>query len=342
VSDVHESNDVPLSEHTTLRIGGPARRLVEAEKTDEIVEIAREADATGDPLLILGGGSNLVIPDHGFDGTVLRIATSGLRVVADDDLVEITAAAGESWDSLVGTACAEGWSGIEAMSGIPGLVGATPIQNVGAYGQDVSGSITAVTVYDRKLGAVRTLTPAECQFSYRSSALKGNDRLVVLEVTYTVEASELSQPIRYPELARTLGVDVGVRVPMTELRIGVLYLRRGKGMVLDPTDPDSVSAGSFFTNPIVPSSVAAQLPESAPRWPEGDRVKLSAAWLIEQAGFTRGYGHGNVRISSKHTLALTNRGGASAGELLDLASEIQAGVLKRFGISLVPEPVILP
>jgi len=342
LSLVHELAGVPLSSLTTLRLGGPAARLVEVDKPDELVEAVRAADASGEPVLILGDGSNLVVADHGFAGTVIKITTTGVHVAATTDLVAVTAQAGESWDALVATAVDEGWSGLEAMSGIPGLVGATPIQNVGAYGQEVAETVTAVTVYDRAAGSVMTLSPAECAFTYRSSALKRSDRYLVLDVTYTLATSASSRPIRYAELARTLGVDIGDQVRPAAVRDAVLGLRRGKGMVLDPADPDTTSAGSFFTNPIVPAELAATLPAEAPRWPAPDgQVKLSAAWLIEQAGFGKGYGDGAARISTKHTLALTNRGGATTAELLALARELRDGVQAKFAVSLVNEPVLV-
>ncbi|MGH8837288.1 MAG: UDP-N-acetylmuramate dehydrogenase [Actinomycetes bacterium] len=339
---VHELDAVLLSELTTLRLGGPARRLAEVDKPDELVEAVRSADAVGDPVLILGGGSNLVVGDAGFDGTVIKVATTGIHVQASTDLVAVTAQAGEDWDPLVSTAIDEGWAGLEAMSGIPGLVGATPIQNVGAYGQEVAETVTSVTAYDRAAGEVTVLQPADCAFSYRNSALKGNDRYVVIDVTYTLARSGQSRPVRYQELARALDAEIGDQVPAAAVRAAVLGLRRRKGMVLDPNDPDATSAGSFFTNPIVPAEVAARLPVEVPRWPAPDgQVKVSAAWLIERAGFAKGYGHGAARISTKHTLALTNRGGATTAELLALARELRDGVQAKFGITLVNEPVLI-
>lgn len=339
---MRELAGVPLSTLTTLRLGGPARRLIEVEKPDELVEAVQAADTAGEPVLILGGGSNLVVGDAGFDGTVIKIATTGVHVLTTTDLVAVTAQAGEDWDGLVATVVDEGWAGLEAMSGIPGLVGATPIQNVGAYGQEVAETVTSVTAYDREVGAVTPLRPADCAFGYRSSALKGDDRYVVIDVTYTLARGGMSRPIRYPELARRLDVEIGDQVPPAAVRAAVLGLRRGKGMVLDPSDPDATSAGSFFTNPIVPAEVAATLPAELPRWPAPDgQVKVSAAWLIEQAGFGKGYGNGAARISTKHTLALTNRGGATTAELLGLARELRDGVQAKFGITLVNEPVLV-
>ena len=339
---MHELAGVPLSTLTTLRLGGPARRLAEVDKPDELVEAVRAADAVGEPVLILGGGSNVVVADAGFDGAVIKIATAGIHVQPSTDLVAVTVQAGEDWDALVATAIQEGWAGLEAMSGIPGLVGATPIQNVGAYGQEVAETVTSVTAYNRTVGEVTVLQPADCAFSYRNSALKGNDRFVVLDVTYTLVRSRQSGPVRYPELAGALDVEVGAQVSAAAVRAAVLGLRRRKGMVLDPSDPDATSAGSFFTNPIVSTDVAARLPADVPRWPAPDgQVKVSAAWLIERAGFARGYGHGAARISTKHTLALTNRGGATTAELLALARELRDGVRARFGITLENEPVLV-
>jgi UDP-N-acetylmuramate dehydrogenase len=334
--------DVPLAGLTTLRVGGAARRLIEVETADEVVAAVTAADRSGEPLLVLGGGSNLVVADTGFPGTVVRIGTRGVTARRHDNRVRLVVQAGEEWDAVVARAVAEGWAGIEALSGIPGRAGATPIQNVGAYGQEVSETIRRVRTLDRSTGQVREHVPAECGFSYRHSVFKESARKVVLEVEYELVRSRLGGPVRYAELARALGVEVGARVPMREVRDAVLGLRRGKGMVIDPADPDSVSAGSFFTNPILPSVTAAALPTDAPRWPQEDgRVKTSAAWLIERAGFGKGYGNGHARISSKHTLALTNRGAATTAELIRLAREVRDGVRAKFGVDLAPEPVLV-
>ena len=260
--------------------------------------------------------------------------------VGDD--VRVTVEAGEPWDAFVARCVADGLSGVEFLSGVPGLAGATPIQNVGAYGQEVAETITGVRVLDRSAGQVRDLSPDQCRFTYRNSAFKGNDRYVVLAVTFRLRRSRLSAPVAYAEVARTLGVAAGERVPLEEARATVLGLRAGKGMVLAESDHDTWSAGSFFTNPLVSEETAARLPESAPRWPGGDgRVKVSAAWLIEHAGFGKGYGGGRAGISTKHTLALTNRGGATTAELLALAREIRDGVAAGFGIELAHEPVLV-
>jgi UDP-N-acetylmuramate dehydrogenase len=333
-----------LADHTTLRVGGPARRMITVETEAELVEATADLDATGEPLLVLGGGSNLLVGDGGFDGTVVKIATRG---VAEDTAAcsgaVITVAAGEPWDPLVSRAIERGWSGIETMSGIPGLAGATPIQNVGAYGAEVSELISMVRTLDRSTGQRKTFFPIECGFGYRTSRFKSHPgRFVVLSVTFQLPLGSMSQPIRYPELARMLGVAVGQRAPAAEVRQAVLALRSAKGMVLVEDDHDTWSVGSFFTNPILSEATALALPPDAPRFSQpGGMVKTSAAWLIEQTGFGKGYGRGAARLSGKHTLALTNRGGASAAELLSLAREIRNGVQARFGIELVPEPVLV-
>ncbi|WP_182907226.1 UDP-N-acetylmuramate dehydrogenase [Microbispora sp. H13382] len=338
---------VPLAPYTTLRTGGPARAFTQAETQDELVATVAEADRADEPVLVLGGGSNLVVSDDGFDGLVVRVATRGVHVTAEDGRALVTVQAGEDWDALAARCVAEGWSGVECLSGVPGLVGSTPIQNVGAYGQDVSQTVTGVRVYDRTTGQVRDLTAAECGFAYRHSAFKQDPgRHVVLAVTYALERSPLSGPVAYRELAVRLGVEIGERVPLSDAREAVLGLRRGKGMVLDPGDPDTRSAGSFFTNPVLGPDEAAALALRAPghpRWdmPDGT-VKVPAAWLIENAGFPKGYEKGRARISTKHTLALTNpTGEAGADELLALAREVRDGVHEKFGVWLVNEPVLV-
>ena len=339
-----------LSDLTTLRLGGPAARYLEATSEQALIDAVTEADRAGERLLVLAGGSNLVVADEGFPGTVVRIATRG--TTREGATLEV--AAGEPWDPLVADCVAGGLAGVECLAGIPGSVGATPIQNVGAYGQDVAETISAVRVLDRADGAVRTLASGDCGFTYRSSAFKREPgRWVVLAVSFALEASERSAPIRYPELARTLGVEVGARAPLADVREAVLALRRGKGMVLDPGDADTVSAGSFFTNPVLDAEAFAALRARAaeragadtppPAWPDADgHVKTSAAWLIERAGFHRGHGNPEgIAISSKHTLALTNRGAGTTAELVALAREIAGGVQDAFGVALVPEPVLV-
>ena len=341
---------VRLAELTTLRLGGPARAVLAPLTEAQLVATVLDLDRSGRPLLLVGGGSNLVVADDGFDGTVVRLLNRGVSEAVGTSgsagcvlpTVEVTAAAGEPWDELVLRTVEAGLAGLEALSGIPGLVGATPIQNVGAYGQEVAQTVVRLRALDRDAGEVRTLSAAECGFGYRSSAFRGDDRLVVLEVTFGLRRSDESSPVRYAELAASLGLPVGTTAPLADVRAAVLRLRRAKGMVVDPLDPDSVSAGSFFTNPVLSPEAAAALPELAPRYPAADgRTKTSAAWLIEQAGFAKGYGTGRVRISTKHSLALTTAEGATTSDLLALAREIRSGVLARFGIELTAEPVLV-
>jgi len=351
---VETSTPTLLRDLTTLRLGGPAGRLVDAADEDALVAAVRRADRAAEPLLVLAGGSNLVVADAGFPGTVVRVATRGVTAAgAGDGRVRLEVQAGEPWDPFVAGAAADGLAGVECLAGIPGSVGATPIQNVGAYGQDVAETIRSVRVLDRERDAVADLGPEACGFTYRSSAFKrAPGRWVVLAVTFELERSDRSAPIRYAELARRLGVELGDRAPLTAVRDAVLALRRGKGMVLDPEDPDSVSAGSFFVNPILSADEFAELGRRAaarlgddvriPEWPDADgSVKTSAAWLIERAGFHRGYGDGRAGISSKHTLAIVNRGGATSAELVALARELRDGVRDTFGVTLHPEPTLI-
>ncbi|MER7248476.1 UDP-N-acetylmuramate dehydrogenase [Kribbella sp. NPDC000426] len=333
---------VSLADYTTLRIGGSADKFVEVSTEDDLITAVRDADAAGEPVLLLSGGSNVVIGDDGFRGTVIKIATTGIRVDADmcsGAMVHI--AAGEDWDGVVQRAIAEEWSGLESMSGIPGLTGSTPVQNVGAYGHEVAETIASVRVWDRVLGKVQTMFAADCGFSYRNSRFKADpSRYVVLEVTFQLTLGDLSAEVGYAELARVLDVEPGSRAPMTEVREAVLGLRRSKGMVLDPADHDTWSAGSFFTNPIL--DTPAEVPAGAPQWPQPDgRVKTSAAWLIEHAGVSKGYAIGAAAVSSKHTLALTNQGGATAKELLTLATHVRTQVQHSFNITLINEPVLV-
>ena len=316
-----------LAALTTLRVGGPAASFVEARTEDELIDAARDA------ALVMAGGSNLVVADGGVSGRVVRIATRSV----ERDGTRLTVAAGEDWDALVARCVAEGLQGFECLSGIPGSVGATPIQNVGAYGQEVAETVVSVRVFDRETGRVEVMSPAECGFGYRTSVFKYHDRRVVLSVTFELREATESGPLRYAELARALDIPAGGTAPLADVREAVLALRRAKGMVIDDADPDSVSAGSFFTNPIL-----ATAPEGAPAWPDADgRVKTSAAWLIERSGFHKGYGNGRVGISTKHTLAIVNRGGATTAELIAFAREIAGGVRRRFGIALHPEPVLV-
>jgi UDP-N-acetylmuramate dehydrogenase len=334
-------NDVALSAYTTLGLGGAAERMVTVYDEDQAVEAVRAATGA---LLVLGGGSNLVVADDGFAGTVVRIASRGRSTSYDGDDVRLEVAAGEDWDALVEWCVGEQLAGVECLAGIPGRVGATPIQNVGAYGQDVSETVVSVRAYDRDTDEVRTVD--DCRFAYRSSRFKAEaPRWVVLSVSYLMARSTESRPVRYAELARTLGIEVGGTAPLAEVRDAVLSLRRGKGMVLDPHDVDTRSAGSFFTNPLLqPEQLDALRARGAepPSYPESDgREKVPAAWLIEQAGFGKGDFDGPVGISSKHALALVNRGGARTEDLLRVARAIRDGVRDRFGVDLVPEPVLV-
>lgn len=345
-----------LSSLTTSAVGGPAARFEVARTEAEIIDAVRSADAAGEPLLIIAGGSNLVVSDDGYPGTVLKIASEGLAVNSADSCggVSVQVQAGHPWDAFVDHAVHHAWSGVEALSGIPGSAGATPVQNVGAYGQDVSQTIWQVRTWDREAGAVRTFVPSELKFAYRDSILKqttvnGSPRYVVLTVEFQLALGRMGAPVRYAELARALGVEQGQRAYATDVRREVLRLRASKGMVLDPGDRDTYSTGSFFTNPVLTEAEAATLPEGAPRYPAGEGlVKTSAAWLIDHAGFPKGYGlapdsvsGGRASLSTKHTLALTNRGDATAKDLLALAREVRDGVRARFGIELHNEPLLI-
>jgi UDP-N-acetylmuramate dehydrogenase len=331
----------PLSGLTTLRVGGPADATVVVETEADLIDVVASADAAGEPITVLGGGSNVVVADAGLPGTVVVVRTQGIEVSVDGCAgAWVTVAAGESWDEFVSRAVAEEWSGIEALSGIPGLTGGTPIQNVGAYGQEVADTIARVTVYDRVARRTEVMAAGDCGFGYRMSRFKRDSRYVVVSVTFQFPLGSLSAPIAYAELADRLGVVPGERASSRDVRDAVLDLRKGKGMVLDPADHDTWSVGSFFTNPVVDPG---HVPEGAPAWPQPDgSIKTSAAWLVEQAGFPRGYPEGGAaRLSTKHTLAITNRGSASAADVLALAREIRTGVRDRFGIELAPEPILL-
>ena len=361
-----------LAQYTTLGLGGPAKTFVTAATDEGLIQAVRTADAAGEPVLILGGGSNLVIGDEGFPGTAVHVSTRGVSYARTGDGVEVTVAAGENWDDIVAATVSEGLAGLECLSGIPGLAGATPIQNVGAYGQEVSEAIASVRVFDRLTGTTATLPNDRCQFSYRTSMFKQatvpaavsastatpvatalGARYVVLGVAFKLhDEGKLSRPVQYAGLATELGVKIGDRVPCADARQAVLTIRAQKGMVVSPEDPDSRSAGSFFTNPIVDAGQLAHVESVAsdrglgpvPRFPASGEnlVKIPAAWLIERSGFTKGYGTpGGARVSSKHTLALVNGGAATTGDLLALAREIVRGTHAAFGITLVPEPILV-
>ena len=380
VSGPHDAT--VLAGYTTIGLGGPAERFVAARSEAELIDAVRSADEASEPVLVLGGGSNLVISDAGFPGTVIHVNTRGLRsAVAGDGAVDVTVAAGEDWDDVVAAAVADGLAGLEPLSGIPGRAGATPIQNVGAYGREVAEVITEVRVYDRRDHQVRTVQNEWCAFSYRGSLFKsgrqeslipwpgaaagrtagqggagqawagGQPRFVVLDVTFRLARQPLSAPVGYAELAAELGVGMGEQASVGEVRAAVLKIRARKGMVLNPGDPDTRSAGSFFTNPVLTAGELAQVEAAAaahgsgqvPRYDAGEGLlKVPAAWLIEHAGFAKGYGApGPARVSSKHTLALVNAGSATTADLLALAREIVAGVRARFGVTLTPEPILV-
>jgi UDP-N-acetylmuramate dehydrogenase len=345
-----------LADYTTLGLGGRARSFVSATTEGGLIDAVRAADAGAEPVLLIGGGSNLVISDDGFPGTVIHVNTRGIGYARldnhDDGAVDVTVAAGEDWDDVVAATVAEGLAGLESLSGIPGRAGATPIQNVGAYGREVAEVITRVRVHDRREDQVLILGNEECAFAYRTSLFKSTAaRYVVLDVTFRLAAQPLSLPVKYAELAAELGVALGERASVGEVRSAVLKIRARKGMVLSPGDPDTRSAGSFFTNPIisavdfaeVEAAAAARAAGPVPKYDAGEGlVKVPAAWLIEHAGFAKGYGApAPARVSSKHTLALVNTGDATTADLLALAREIVSGVHSAYGVTLTPEPILI-
>nr|WP_208011263.1 UDP-N-acetylmuramate dehydrogenase [Micrococcus luteus] len=391
-----------MADHTTTRVGGPARAWVTARTEAEAIEAVRAADAAGEPLFVLGGGSNTLMADAGFPGTVVRLAFEGIHVLDgpvpgegetppagdgarpadhEGEAVVVRVAAGHPWDDAVAWTVAHGLGGIEALSGIPGSAGATPVQNVGAYGADVSQVLVALRAWDREAGEVVELTPADLRFGYRDSVIKRSmletgapsPRWIVLSVDLRLRRAssdaEPTAPVRYGQLAAALDVEEGAHAPLAVVRREVLALRTAKGMVSDPADPDTWSTGSYFTNPIVPASVRASLPEGAPAFAAGQAedgtplVKLSAAWLIDRAGFAKGFGlpevapreggpdgrgadgtglaGGRASVSTKHTLAMTNRGDATTEDVLTVARTVRDGVRERFGVELHPEPMII-
>ena len=334
--------NVSLAPLTTIGIGGPARFFFRATSVDEVREALAWARERNLNVFFLGGGSNLLIADAGFDGLVVHLALQGITVESEDVHAMVKVAAGEPWDAFVEHAVANGWAGIECLSGIPGSTGATPIQNVGAYGQEVAETIARVEALDRTTGTVVWFTNRECRFGYRSSLFKNveRDRYVVLSVTFRLQRGGCAT-IRYPELQRFVE-ERGVSVQdLRGVRGAVIAIRKRKGMVLDPDDPDTRSDGSFFMNPILSAgqyAAFARIAPEAPHFPFGDEVKLSAAWLIEHAGFHKGFVHGNVGLSSKHTLAVVNRGGGTAAEVRELVDRIQSRVRETFGVEMHPEP----
>jgi UDP-N-acetylmuramate dehydrogenase len=347
--------DVPLRTFCTLGVGGPARHYLEALDRDTVRAGIDWAAGKGVPVLVLGGGSNMVIGDEGFDGLVLHVRLRGIEATATDDRVELQAGAGEEWDPIVRLAVAKGWAGLECLSGIPGRVGATPIQNVGAYGQDVSETVSRVEALELATGAIVSFANAECRFAYRDSRFKREDRgrYLILAVTFTLQPG--GHPVlRYAELERALRAERRCVPSLTDVRDAVIAIRRRKSMVIEADDPNRRSVGSFFMNPIVPDAVRpriqdvlradgeAEAAEAMPSWPAREgHVKLSAAWLIERAGLRRGYRMGNVAISSNHTLAIVNCGGGTAQEVVALAREIRGRVRDRFDVTLEPEPVFV-
>jgi len=327
-----------LRDYTSLRVGGPAKNFVEVGTESEIIAAIEAAGDT--PILIIGGGTNILVADSGFEGTVIRITSHSMQAEIDAcSGATLTIGAGENWDEFVATTLDRGFAGLETLSGIPGTVGAAPIQNIGAYGHEVSEFITRVRTYDRQTKSLKTFTNSECDFSYRNSHFKAHPgRYVVLDVQFNLRKGEMTTAITYAELAKKLGVEVGEKAPIEATRKAVLELRGAKGMLLNTNDRDSWSAGSFFTNPIVSQEIAAKLPEGAPQWPTSDgMVKTSAAWLIENSGVHKGDSHGGARVSTKHVLALTNAGNATATDIAELAKSAQSAVFEKFGITLEAE-----
>jgi UDP-N-acetylmuramate dehydrogenase len=342
---VQPSRDVPLADKTTLGVGGPASLYVRVEDEAALCGALAWASEHRIETRVLGGGSNLVVSDAGVDELVMEMAIRGVSISGDGERVLVTAAAGEPWDPLVERAVAENLAGIECLSGIPGRVGATPIQNVGAYGQEVSETIAAVRAWDRERKEFVSLSPDACRFGYRDSMFKSVEaqRFVVVSVTYALRRGGVPA-LRYPELARHLSARGLVQPTLADVRAAVLEVRRSKSMVIDPSDENRRSCGSFFVNPIVFAEQAAEVERRAdgagmPKFPQGDgRVKLSAAWLIERSGLARGTRQGAVGLSTRHTLALVCHEGARASDVVAFARRVRARVEERFGVRLVPEP----
>ena len=339
--------DVLLSAHTTLGVGGPARWFLRLTDDRALPELFSWADEIGVPVWVLGEGSNVLVSDAGFAGLVIRMGTGGMEIREDGDRISVRVRAGESWDSLVRRAAHAGWAGIECLSGIPGTVGAAPVQNIGAYGQELSETLSSVEVFDPGSSTFETLSREDCRFGYRTSRFKSEPagRLVIVAVTLSLRRGPPAEA-RYPELADALRA-FGRTPDVNEVRHAVLSIRLRKSMVLQPGDDNRRSAGSFFTNPVVESAVADQVREVAisqgwglpPAFRQGDgTIKLSAAWLVERAGFGRGFGSGPAGLSTRHCLAVVNRGGARAADIVRLAAVVRRGVFARFGVMLSPEP----
>lgn len=328
-----------LSNFTTLRVGGPARKIVHAHTENELIEFVKAADKNNEQVLILGGGSNLLISDAGFEGTVIRVESKGNALDYDacsGGMIEVSA--GEDWDKFVALTIDKGFADLESLSGIPGTVGGAPIQNIGAYGHEVSETVARVKTFDRQKSEIVTFSNSECKFSYRHSIFKEElGRYVILNVTFQLRKGEQSLPIAYTELAKHLSVNIGDRVKVTDVRKAVLQLRASKGMLIDSKNEIN-SAGSFFINPILSKEIADSLPPEAPRWQQPDgKVKTSAAWLMEHAGITKGEKLAGAQISNKHVLALTNSGDATAEDIVELAKKARKKVFEKFGIKLQAE-----
>jgi UDP-N-acetylmuramate dehydrogenase len=331
---------VPLAPLTTLRVGGAAQWYVRAETPQQVQSAHAWAMDRGLPLFVLGGGSNIVVADRGIPGLVLHVAIEGAEIHTRGDEAIVAAGAGEPWDDVVARMVNAGYAGVETLSGIPGLVGGTPIQNVGAYGQEVASTIERVTAFDMRTGELTDIPARDCGFAYRQSRFKYEDagRFTICRVTFRLRRG--APTVTYPDLVKWVDRSGLGHPAVADIRRGVIEIRRGKGMVLDASDQDTRSVGSFFTNPIVPASMQAAL--GSPAFPApGGMVKIPAAWLIERAGFHKGFDAGRVGVSSKHPLALINRGGASSSDVVDLATRIKGAVLDRFGIALRPEPVFV-
>lgn len=327
-----------LSDHTSLRVGGLALNVCEIQSPSDIQEFVHEYG--NQEFFVLGGGSNIVAPDHEIKTPIAYMQLVNSSTKTDGDFVEITAGAGMNWDDFVADAVDQGLAGVETLSGIPGTVGASPIQNIGAYGSEVKTSIKSLQIVDGSTGKSRILNNEELKFSYRYSMLKDlSSRFIIENVTFKLKREKNSKITNYPQVAESLGINPGESVPIKELRKVIIEIRKSKGMVLNPNDHDTFSVGSFFINPVMTKEL---VPTNAPMYEhESGKVKTSAAWLIEQAGFEKGFRHGGAMISSKHTLAISNSGNATAEDVIELSNRIKSGVKQKFGIELNIEPKIL-